>query len=194
MSVYEHITQRADQHLLRRLCRLLWASTSAYHAWRIRRAAPAPVPAVENAVVTSFTHHARRYGTCRLRAELRAQGHVIGRRRLGRVLRRYGLYAQQPRAFVPQTTDSGHGQRVAPNRLLDQPAPTAPNQVWVGDITYLPRQGGGWLYLTAWLDRCSRRVVGWDVRTTMPAELVREALRRALVVRTPGAGLVVHSD
>ena len=66
--------------------------------------------------------------------------------------------------------------------------------MWVGDITYLPRQGGGWLYLAVWLDRCSRKVVGWDVRETMPEDLVSEALRRALAVRRPSAGLVVHSD
>ena len=69
--------------------------------------------------------------------------------------------------------------RAAPNRLLDQPAPTASNRVWTSVITYLPRQGGGWLYLAVWLDRCSRKVVGWDVRETMPADLVSEALRRA---------------
>ncbi|WP_092678583.1 IS3 family transposase [Hymenobacter arizonensis] len=101
---------------------------------------------------------------------------------------------QQPRSFVPRTTDSDPAVRAAPNRLLGQPAPTAPNRVWVGDITYLPRQGGGWLYLAVWLDRCSRKIVGWDVRDTMPEDLVSEALRRALAVRRPPAGLVVHSD
>ena len=84
--------------------------------------------------------------------------------------------------------------RAAPNRLLGQPAPTAPNQVWVGDITYLPKQGGGWLYQAIWLDRYSRKVVGWDVRESIPEGLVSEALRCALSVRQPGAGLVVHSD
>ena len=72
--------------------------------------------------------------------------------------------------------------------------PTALNRVWVGDITYLPKQGGGWLYLATWLDRYSRKVVGWDVRESMPEDLVSEALRRALTVRKPTAGLVVHSD
>jgi putative transposase len=113
----------------------------------------------------------------------------LGRARIAHVLRRHGLHAQQLWAFVPQTTDSGHGRRVAPNRLLNQPAPTAPNQVWVGDITYLPRQG-----VAAWLDRYSRRVVGWDVRTTMPADLVCESLRRALVMRQSAPDLLVYSD
>jgi len=100
---------------------------------------------------------------------------------------------------VPRTTDSDPSVRAAPNRLLGQPAPTAPDRVWVGDITYLsyrvrPKQGGGWLYLATWLDRCSRKIVGWDVRETMPEDLVSEALRWAFAVRKPAAGLVIHSD
>ena len=88
----------------------------------------------------------------------------MGRWRFRRVLKAHGLRAQQPRSFVPRTTDSDPAVRAAPNRLLGQPAPTAPNRVRMGDITYLPRQGGGWLYLAVWLDRCSRKIVGWDVR------------------------------
>jgi transposase InsO family protein len=105
-----------------------------------------------------------------------------------------GLRAQQPRSFVPRTTDSDPNVRAVPNLLLGQPAPSAPNQVWVGDSTYLPKQGGGWLYLATWLDRYSRKVVGWNVRDSMPEALVSEALRRALAVRQPAAGLVVHAE
>ena len=182
---------------MRRLCHALGAGPSAYYAWQAQQRAPAPMPAAETALVAAFTDHAARYGTRRLQHEVRAQGHRLGRARIAQLLRRHGWRAPQPRAFVPQTTDSDHGRRVAPNRLLDQPAPTAPtapNQVWVGDITYLPRQGGGWFYLAAWLDRHSRRVVGWDVRTTLPADRVSEALRRALVVRQPAPGLIGHCD
>lgn len=81
----------------------------------------------------------------------------------------------------------------APNLLPDQPVPTAPNQVWVDDITYLPKQGGSLLYLVTWLDRYSRKVVGWDVRQSMHEALVSEALRRALAVRQPAAFIKLNS-
>ena len=83
---------------------------------------------------------------------------------------------------------------MVPNRLLNHPRPTAPNRVWVGDLTCLPKQGGGGLYLASGQDACSRKIVGWEVRETMPEDLVSEALRRALALRQPPPGLVVHSD
>ena len=193
MSTYHYIAQRQAHVSVRQLCHVLRVAPSAYYAWQ-RRGLPVPDPAWQVAVRKAFTGHSARYGTRRLRAELHAQGHQVGRWRIRRVLAAAGLRAQQPRSFVPRTTDSDPNRRATPNRLLGQPAPTAPNQVWVGDITYLPKQGGGWLYLATWLDRCSRKVVGWDVRESMPEDLVSEALRRALAVRQPAAGLVVHSD
>ena len=193
MSTYQHIAQYRAHVPVRQLCQVLRVAPSAYYAWQ-RRRLPVPEPAWQVAVRKEFAWHSARYGTRRLRAELHAQGHRVGRWRIRRTLAAAGLRAQQPRSFVPRTTDSDPNVRAAPNRLLAQPAPTAPNQVWVGDITYLPKQGGGWLYLATWLDRYSRKIVGWDVRESMPEDLVSEALRRALSVRQPVAGLVVHSD
>ena len=173
---------------------MLRVAPSAYYAWHRRHAGAAPEPAWQLAVRQAFARHGRRYGTRRLRAEVHAESHRVGRWGIRRTLAAQGLRAQQPRAFVPRTTTSDPSVRAAPNRLLGQPVPTAPDQMWVGDITYLPKQGGGWLYLASWLDRCSRKVVGWDLRETMPEDLVSKALRRALAVRHPAAGLVVHSD
>ena len=191
MNVYQHIARRASQAPVRQLCQVLQVAPSAYYAWRQQQGQPVPEPRWQVAVRQAFARHSQRYGTRRLRAEVQAEGHRVGRWRIRRVLHAHGLRAQQPRSFVPRTTESDPAVRAAPNRLLGQPAP---NRVWVGDITYLPRQGGGWLYLAVWLDRCSRKIVGWDVRDTMPEDLVSEALRRALAVRRPPAGLVVHSD
>ena len=194
MSVYQYIAWRRRQVPVRRLCHVLRVAPSAYYAWQQHAQAPALEPAWQLAVRRAFARHGRRYGTRRLRAEVHAEGHAVGRGRIRRTLAAHGLRAQQPRSFVPRTTDSDPARWTAPNRVLGQPAPTAPNRVWVGDITYLPKQGGGWLYLATWLDRCSRKVVGWDLRESMPEDLVSEALRRALAVRQPAAGLVVHSD
>ncbi len=83
---------------------------------------------------------------------------------------------------------------VAENRLLGRPAPTAPDQVWVGDITYLPLMGGRWCYLATWRDACSRRVVGWHLTAQMPTELVLLALEQALTLRQPAPGLLIHAD
>ena len=194
MSAYQYIAQRRTHVPVRQLCRVLHVAPSAYYAWHRQQHLLGPEPAWQAAVRQAFARHGRRYGTRRLRAEAHAEGHQVGRWRIRRVLHAHGLRAQQPRAFVPRTTASDPAVRAAPNRLLDRPVPTAPDRVWVGDITYLPKQGGGWLYLATWLDRCSRKIVGWDLRETMPEALVREALTRALAVRRPAPGLVVHSD
>ena len=74
---------------------------------------------------------------------------------------------------------------MAANLLLGQPAPTAPNQVWVGAIAYLPLAGGRRGYLATRRDTCSRRVVGWHLDTQLPTELVLTALGQALTLRQP---------
>ena len=160
MSVYQYIARRRRQAPVRQLCRVLKVAPSAYYAWQQRHQVPALEPAWQLAVRAAFQRHGRRYGTRRLRAELQAEGHAVGRTRIRRTLATHGLHAQQPRSFVPRTTASDPARCLTPNRLLGQSAPTAPNQVWVGDITYLPKLGGGWLYLATWLDRYSRKVVG----------------------------------
>ena len=83
---------------------------------------------------------------------------------------------------------------MAENRLLGQFAPALPNQVWVGDITYLPRRGECWYHLATWRDACSRRVVGWHLAAQMPTELVLIALEQALTLRQPAPGLIIHAD
>jgi len=108
---------------------VLQVAPSAYHAWHRQQDRLAPEPAWQAAVRQAFAYHSQRYGTRRLRAEVQADGHAVGRWRIRRVLYAHGLRAQQPRSFVPRTTDSDPAVRAAPNRLLGQPAPTAPNQV-----------------------------------------------------------------
>lgn len=122
-----------------------------------------------------FNWHSARYDTRHLRAELYAQGHLVDRWRIRRTVCGPGRPARLCRV-PPTLTRTCARPRAA---CWASPHPLPQNQVWVGGITYLPKQGGGWLYLATWLDRYSRSVVGWDVRESMPEALVSEALRRA---------------
>ena len=72
-------------------------------------------------------------------------------------------------------------------------APSAPNQLWVADIKYVPT-AAGWLYLAAVVDCFSRRIVGWSMRDDLRAELVVDALEMAVNRRQPKPGLIHHSD
>ena len=174
------------------LCHVLAVSTAGYYQWH--RRPPQPAAAWQEAAQAAFTRHARRYGTRRLRAELRAEGHAVGRYALRTWLRQKGLRALSTRPHRPRTTVADPAAVVAENRLLGRPAPTAPDQVWVGDITYLPLMGGRWCYLATWRDACSRRVVGWHLAAQMPTERVLLALEQALTLRQPAPGLIVHAD
>jgi transposase InsO family protein len=112
---------------------------------------------------------------------------------VARLMRAAGIKARSKRAFRPRTTDSNHPDPIAPNRLKTDPAPTAPNQVWVADLTYVWTLEG-WVYLAAVMDLFSRKIVGWSLAPTMETSLVKEALQRALLKRRPPTGLRHHSD
>ena len=132
------------------------------------------------------------YGSRRLVTALEAQGIQVGRYRVRRLMRQAGLKPVWKRKFI-HTTDSKHNLPIAANILDRQFNPVAPNIAWVGDITYI-RTGSGWLYLAIVLDLFSRKVVGWAMASSMPAELVCTALRMAIQQRQPAPGLIVHSD
>ena len=197
MSCYRFIAAERGPYPVRRLCQVLGVPASGFYAWQQgqqRAVGRAKTPAWETVLVKVFGWHKRRYGTRRLQVALRQKGHHVGRQRLRTAMRRRGLHALQPKAYTPRTTDSTHGLRCAPNRLLDQPKPTQANRVWVSDITYLPLASGSWAYLCAFQDVASKYVVGWHVADTMPEELVTTALQRAFLAQPLTPGLIVHSD
>jgi putative transposase len=105
-----------------------------------------------------FRQSRRTYGARRLQRALRRQWVRCGRKRLTGQLE---LRPVQERRSRPRTTQSLHREPIAPNRLNQLPLPpSAPNQVWSADITYLPSQEDGWLYLAAELDQSAKRSRG----------------------------------
>jgi putative transposase len=178
------------------VCDVLAVSRSAYYAWL--HGAPTrrnrELESVSETVRAIFWRHRRRYGARRIASELADRGIVCSAKRVAEVLRTQGLRAIQPKSFVPKTTESRHGLGYSPNLLLDAADPTRVDELWVGDITYLPLRHGGFCYLAALMDRFTRDLVGWSVAPTMAEPLVLAALRQAIRTRQPRSGLMHHTD
>jgi transposase InsO family protein len=135
----------------------------------------------------------RHYGYRRITALLKREGWQVNHKRVARMLREDNLLCLRKPLFRPATTDSRHSWIVWPN-LARHLRPTAVNQLWVADITYV-RLGEAFVYLAVILDAFSRKVVGWALADHLRAELALEALEMALASREviPG-GLVHHTD
>jgi len=191
---FRFIEDHREVFLVRVMCAVLAVSSSGYYAWRVR---PESARAVANRALLDDIRrvHAasrRRYGSPHVHASLHAEGKRVGRNRIARLMHRHGIQARRKRRFRC-TTDSHHAFPLAPNLLARQFTATAPNRIWLADITYIPT-AEGWLYLAVVLDMFSRKVVGWAMRETMAQELTLDALRMAIANRRPGPELLHHSD
>ena len=179
---------------IERMCPLLNVSGSGYYAWKHRGPSRRQLDDMVFLahIRAHFTASNGTYGSPRMHVDLCEDGLRIGRHRIARLMRDNALKANQKRRFK-KTTDSNHGGVIAAN-LLDQDFTCEhPDQKWGVDISYVWTMEG-WLYLAIVLDFFSRRIVGWALSNRLKKDLALSALRRAIAVRTPAAGLIHHSD
>ena len=176
------------------MCRVLEVSRAGYYAsrWRPESDRTKANRQLSTKIHAVYETSRRTYGSPRVYLELRGGGHKAGRHRVARLMRREGLVARKKKRFRV-TTHSNHSKPIARNVLARNFEVKKPNQVWVGDITYLPT-ADGWLYLAVLLDLHSRAVVGWAMSEYLDTSLALAALRMALERRRPAPGLVHHSD
>lgn len=185
-----------DRLAASKVCDVLDVSRSGFYAWRrsalsLREAKDRELIPI---IMDIFWSHKRRYGARRIAAELRRRDILCGVGRVARLLKTQGLQAIQPKSFQPKTTESRHRLGYNDNLLVDAPGPTEVNQVWVGDITYIPLRTGSFGYMAVLMDLYSRRIVGWSYRASLNDDLVIEALQQAIRTRQPDPGLIHHSD
>lgn len=112
--------------------------------------------------------------------------------RIRRIRQKLGLYCKQKRRFKA-TTDSRHTLPAADNLLKQKFETTAPNKVWVTDITYIPTEEG-FVYLAGHKDIYTKEIVGYAMDSRMGMELVNKSLCRATAKKAPLGGLIHHSD
>src|ERR1700681_1747279 len=182
-------------------CRVLRVSVAGYHEHFVRRRDILQRRHLSDEALlvhigAVYAKNRGAYGWPRIWRELRAQGIRVGKLRVQRLMQQNGIRARGKRRFRITTMDSRHGLPIAPN-LLDRNYFTvaAPNQVWVGDVTYIST-AEAWLFLAVVIDLFSRRIVGWSLREQITSEIVIDALRMAWFLRCPDrkAGLIFHSD
>ena len=192
---YALIDQLRKQHPVTHLCTLLDVAKSGYQAWCSGKVVPPHRLEEMRLLVAIRAAHERgrgTYGPKKIRTELAEQGIVVGLNRIRRLRKQHGIRCTHKKKFRV-TTDSKHNLPIAPNLLDRQFACTAPNQVWVADITYIPTDEG-WLYLAAIKDLYSCEIVGWAMDSRMTKALVADALRAAYWRKKPKPGLMHHSD
>ena len=196
---YAFIERERHHHRVNTLCRVIAASKAGFYDWRERRLTCSTPPtarlALDTAARTAHTHGRQTYGQKRLRTALAEAGFKLSLASVKRLRRRLELRCKQIRKYKA-TTDSKHNHPIAAN-LLDRQfsQATAPNEVWVADITYI-QTGEGWLYLAAVKDLFTCKIVGWamDRDSHIRTELVSRALFMAVKTQKPQAGLIAHSD
>jgi putative transposase len=118
-------------------------------------------------------------------------GLAVNEKKIRRIQKKFGLYAEIKRAFI-HTTDSKHPYPVYEN-LIKNFSPIRPDVVWVADITYI-RIATGFLYLAVVMDLFTRRIIGWDLSRKIDEELTISALEMAIKNRDASKEIIHHAD
>ena len=177
------------------ICQMLEVSRSGYYAFSDRPVSTRKHRREQLAGKIRQVHEENRkvYGSPRVYQALKARGEKVCENTVADIMKERQIRARSRRKFVPKTTDSSHQQPVARNLLDRDFDATLPDQKWAVDITYIATDEG-WLYLAGVIDLFSRKIVGWSMAPHLRTDLVREALKMAIVRRSPGEGLLHHSD
>lgn len=193
---FQFIESNRSSFPVKKMCQVLNVSQSGFYYWR---AAPVSNREAERQRFRSrikelYVEHKGMIGSPLLTADLRDDSEFskVSRNRVARHMKDMGLRCQSVKKFAV-TTDSKHGEPIAPNLLDRKFTVSAPDIVYVTDITYL-KVGRNWHYLTVFIDLFSRLIVGWDLSDSLERHSAIRALNKTIQKRRPGHGVMVHSD
>ena len=176
------------------MCDLYGVTRAGFYAWRKRQPS---IRSQDDARLLEKIRaaHARSrgfYGSPRVKGQFHLEGLTVGRRRVARLMREAGLQGRSARLYRQPKVARRAFYAAIPYRQ-ESASTQAPDQVWVGDVTYL-KVAEEWRYMAVVMDRHSRRIVGWSLSDRRDAALTVQALRQSASNRRPGPGVVFHSD
>ena len=196
MTRFAFIDRQRAHYDVTALCSLLKVSRSGFYAWLRRPKSPR---ALADEVLTeqireAFDSNRKVYGSPRIHVELADDGIRVGRKRVARLMREDGIVGCHRRKRSLSITKQDPKADAAPDLVDRKFVATAPNQLWVADVTYVPTVQG-WLYLACVTEVFSRMVLGWSMASHRKTDLVVDAVTMA-VGRRGGhvPGVIHHSD
>ncbi len=148
-------------------------------------------PRLVERIRVAHTKSRETYGSPRIHEVLQRKGKSLGCRRVERLMREQGIRGCSATLYRRLLGLGRFSSSVASR--VHEITVTRPDQVWVGDVTYL-KVNSSWRYLATVMDRYSRRLLGWALGAKKSAELMRRALQQALRRRRPAAGTIFHTD
>lgn len=177
-----------------RICQVLEISRSGYYVWvRERDRRQAGQETFLLVKIKEYYELSRRtYGSRRITEDLRADGILIGKNKVAKIMRDNGIRAKTKRRFKV-TTNSIHKLPIAPNLLKGMPKAEAPDTILVADITYIWTREG-WLYLSSILDTYTRKIVAWELSSRLTKEFVVRTIEKAIKQRKLAPESIFHSD
>jgi transposase InsO family protein len=175
------------------MCRFYGVTRAGFYLWRSRERSERERANEHLAQRIRVVHEASRgtYGSPRVYQALRGQGLRVSENRVARVMRAQGIRARVARIHYTNARLRSFYSAVKNAQL--EITPKAPDQVWVGDLTYL-KVGAIYRYLAVVMDKYSRRVLGWAYGKRKDVALTLKALDRAVSARRPSRGLIFHTD
>lgn len=199
MKVFAFIDAQKTAFDIKTLCLVCNVPRSSYYDW-VAEVAAGPDDAcwdeaiVANRIYDIWKRSRGRYGVPRITAELCRRGFCVNHKRVERIMGELGIAGRCGRRKI-RTTWRDPKAKLAADLVERHFSREAIDQLWVGDITYIPTDEG-WLYLSSVLDACSRRLLGWSIADHLRTEICTDALKAAAVTRGRVRldGVVFHSD
>ena len=174
--------------------RVLGVSRNGYYSFRKRLPSDRQKrkEAIMEKIIAIYNESHQNYGAPKITKVLQGEGEKISEKTVGNYMRELGIRAQYVKPYTVTTIDSDFSIELK-NILDEEFNPSESNAVWCSDITYIWTYEG-FVYLTSIMDLFSRKIIAWELSTTLEAKWVVETINRAKKARRIDNPLVMHTD